>query len=144
MPHPLDQWRTTSCGNQIRHSPRATHIVDDLAPGLTLKHIATHQRRREVSRNEATSVINEKETISVPIEGKADISAFLNDAAFQVDAIFWLHRVQTVVGQTAVWIQEHANQFNGQTRTDLFQNRSDHAVAGIGYHFEFFYLGRID
>ncbi len=132
----LHQRGAAGLGDQLRHGPGSPHVVDDPAAGLALEQVAAEQRGHVVAGDELAAVVDHEEAVAVAVERESDVGALLHDAALQLGAVLGLQGVQPVVRQAAVRVEVQADQLHRQLRVDALEDRADHAVAGVGHHFE--------
>jgi hypothetical protein len=81
-----------------------------------------------------TALVDDEATIRVAVEDQSKISCMIPDGRLRIEEVLGLKRVRWVMRESAVKVEEQADQLEIATTEHRRQGIPSHPVAGVGHH----------
>ncbi|MNS74854.1 hypothetical protein D3C72_1083400 [compost metagenome] len=114
-----------------RQVARAFHVVQNLRARMAGQHVGGKQHHLAVRVDDLAILGDHAQAVTVAVEGDADFSIRLGQAADQVLQVFRMRRVRMVVREIAIDFAEQFDDFAAHAAEQVARERAGHAIAAI-------------
>ncbi len=118
-------------GNPRRQVAGALHVVQYLFARMAGQHVGREQHHLAVRVDDLAILGNHAQAVAVAIEGDADFSVALLQAADQVLQVFRMGRIRMVIRESAVHFTEQLDHFAAHAAIQVARECTGHTVAAI-------------
>src|SRR5918999_2753819 len=75
-------------GNGFRHATGRNEVIDDRRIWVALEQARRNHRGQDIAADDVALLVNEKNSVGVTVEGRAEVIAILNDDLAQLGSVF--------------------------------------------------------